>query len=352
MSLQSLGYSESLENYRKEHNLTSFEIGRVAVEHKERYIVKTATQEIDAEITGNLRFSAQARADFPAVGDWVALSIFDDSMALIHHILPRKSILQRQAVGKFGEIQIIATNIDFAFIIQGIDHDFNINRLERYLVICQSAKVEPIILLSKIDLITQDELQSKIDDIKSRHPNVPVIPFSNISKLGYDQLKDQLKPSMTYCIIGSSGVGKSTLINNLSGAEHFKTSEISSSTKKGRHTTSHRELILLDNGAILIDTPGMREIGITENVADTFDEITELSTACKFKNCTHIHEEGCAIIEAVESNEIDQATYENFLKMQREAQHFQTSVADKRKKDKAFGKMYKQIIQHKKRNKF
>ena len=289
MNLESLGYTETLENYRKENNLIAFEVGRIAIEHKERYIVKTATQDIDAEITGNLRFSAQERADFPAVGDWVVFSVFDDSLALIHHIFPRKSILQRQAVGKFGEKQIIATNIDYAFIIQGIDHDFNINRLERYLAICKAGNVEPIILLSKIDLISPEDLQTKIDDIKLRHSNVSVIPFSNISKSGYEQITAKLLKTKTYCIIGSSGVGKSTLINNLSETELMKTSSISLSTSKGRHTTSHRELFLMENGAILIDTPGMREIGITENIEETFDEIIELSQDCKFKNCTHIH---------------------------------------------------------------
>ncbi len=352
MDLENLGYSKSLEDYRNENNLNTFEVGRIAVEHKERYVVKTASQELDAEITGNLRFSAQERADFPAVGDWVAISIFDDSLALIHHIFPRKSTLQRQAVGKFGEKQIIATNIDFAFIIQGIDQDFNINRLERYLAVCQSANVEPIILLSKIDLISTEELYEKIENIQSRHPKVTVIPISNISKIGYEKINESLQTSMTYCIIGSSGVGKSTLINNLSGIDLMKTKSLSTSTKKGRHTTSHRELFILDNGAILIDTPGMREIGITENVEETFDEITRLSKDCKFKNCTHIHEDGCAILAALENDEIDQASYENYLKMQREAQHFQTSIADKRRKDKAFGKMIKQVVKHRKKNKY
>lgn len=351
MDLKSLGYTETLEKYRKDNHLTTFETGRVAVEHKERYIVKTATQEIDAEITGNLRFSAQERADFPAVGDWVAIAVYDD-LALIHHIFPRKSILQRQAVGKFGEKQIIATNIDFALIIQGVDQDFNINRLERYLAVCKSGNVEPIVLLSKTDLIGPSELQAKMDIIKSRHPDISIIPFSNLSKSGYEQIKEQLQPTMTYCVIGSSGVGKSTLINHLSETELMKTNSISSSTKKGKHTTSHRELFLLDNGAILIDTPGMREIGITENVEETFDEINELSKNCKFNNCSHIHEEGCAILEALENGELDQGIYENFLKMQREAERFQSTVADKRRKDKAFGKMSKQVVKLRRKNKY
>ena len=352
MNLESLGYSKALENYKQENNLDSFEVGRVIVEHKERYLVRLATQEIDAEITGNLRFSAQERADFPAVGDWVALSVFDDSLAIIHHIFPRHSALKRQAVGKFGEQQIIATNIDYAFIVQGVDNDFNVNRLERYLTVCKAGNVSPIILLSKIDLIKEDELNLKIEAIRKRHESLPIYAFSNLSKTGFEQIKALLQKSKTYCIIGSSGVGKSTLINNFTELDAMKTSAISSSTNKGRHTTSHRELILLENGAMLIDTPGMREIGVIENVEDTFDEITAFGNQCRFKNCTHLHEDGCAVLEAVENGQIDPDAYQNFLKMQREANYFQTSVLDKRKREKSFGKMMKRVVKHRKKNKF
>ena len=152
MRLEDLGYNSKLEKFRIDNNLNDFEIGRVIAEHKERYIVRTTEGEFEAEITGNMRFTAKSREDFPAVGDWVALTTYDSDFAIIHKILPRFSIIKRQAVGQFGEIQIIAANIDYAFIVQAVDRDFNINRLERYLTICNSSKVSPIIVLSKIDL--------------------------------------------------------------------------------------------------------------------------------------------------------------------------------------------------------
>lgn len=352
MTLEHLGYTKEIDQYIQENHLEAFTIGRITAEHKERYVVRTETGELTAEITGNLRFSAQDRADFPAVGDWVTMTVFDDTLGIINAILPRKTVLERRAVGKFGEKQIIAANIDVAFIVQAVDQDFNINRLERYLAICRAAKVEPIILLSKTDLITPAELDEKMADIKKRHKNAAIIAFSNETQTGYDALLAVIEKGKTYCVMGSSGVGKSTLINNLIGETAMKTSAISTSTKKGKHTTSHRELFLLENGGILIDTPGMREVGMTENVEETIDELAEYAQNCKYKDCTHIHEEGCAVIAAVEEGAIDEAAYENYVKMYKESKHFQASAVEKRRKDKAFGKMVKEVMKHKKNRKF
>jgi ribosome biogenesis GTPase len=179
MRLEDLGYNENLDKFRIENNLSNFETGRVIAEHKERYIVKTEEGEFEAEVTGNIRFTATGREDFPAVGDWVALVTYPSDFALIHKILPRFSIIQRQAVDQFGEIQIIATNIDYAFVVQAVDHDFNMNRLERYLTICNSSKVSPIILLSKIDLINEQQLSEILENINLRIKNVPVVALSN-----------------------------------------------------------------------------------------------------------------------------------------------------------------------------
>jgi ribosome biogenesis GTPase len=179
MNLQNLGYTPTLETYRIENNLASFGVGRIILEHKERYVVKTETNEFEAEIIGNLRFSAQSRADFPAVGDWVAISEYDENKVLIHSVFPRKTIIERQSVGKFGEKQIIAANIDYAFIVQAVDRDFNVNRIERYLTICYTAKVEPIIVLSKVDLVGENELQELIKQVESRINNVQVLTISN-----------------------------------------------------------------------------------------------------------------------------------------------------------------------------
>lgn len=344
MTLEDLGYNSELENYRKNQKLDSFGVARVISEHKERYIVKTTEKEYDAEILGNLRFTAQSRSDFPAVGDWVAISEYDENKVLIHSVFPRKTIIERQAAGKQGEKQIIAANIDYAFIVQAVDRDFNINRIERYLTICNSAKVKPIILLTKADLVSDVELTRMIGSVQKRIIKVPVFAISNESQKGIQKLKESIEKGKTYCLLGSSGVGKSTLLNNLLGKSLMKTNTISASSNKGRHVTSHRELQVLEDGGILIDNPGMREVGITDSAGGleiTFETIVELSKDCKFKDCSHTKETGCAVIAAVEKGEIEKSFYDNYLKMEREKEHFESTVVERRKKDKDFGKMLK-----------
>lgn len=355
MKLDDLGYNDKIEKSRIENNLEDFDIGRVISEHKERYIVKTEKGEFEAEITGNLRFSAKGREDFPAVGDWVALTIYDSGFSVIHGILPRFSIISRQAVSQFGEVQIIATNIDYAFLVQAVDRDFNINRLERYLTICYSSDVSPIIVLSKTDLIDEQRMNGILNDIKLRIKNVPVTAISNETQNGYEAIKKTIEKGKTYCMLGSSGVGKSTLLNNLSGRTIMRTDTISQSTNKGRHVTSHRELIILENGGILVDNPGMREVGIADTTSGleiTFDKIVSLSQNCKFKDCTHTRETGCSILEAVEKGDIDKNSYENYLKLEREKAHFELTVVEKRKKDKELGKIIKNYKKDMNKNKY
>jgi len=352
MVLEDLGYTSENEAFRIENDFGSFEIGRISAEHKERFIVKTTDQEFDAEITGNLRYAAADRADYPAVGDWVAFSPFEDEYGIIYHIFPRNTVLERQAVGKFGEKQIIAANIDYSIIIQSVDRDYNINRLERYLSVSHAANIQPIVLLSKTDLIDKETLVELIRGVEKQHSNVPVVPFSNITQSGLDEVRRIFKKGKTFCFLGSSGVGKSTLVNNLSGHKIMKTNEISQITKKGKHTTSHREMIILDSGAILIDTPGMREVGITDQEIITFEEISELAKDCKYVNCSHQHEDSCAVLAALEDQSIDRSTYDNFLKMEREVNRFQSTIAEKRKKDKKFGKMYKEVAKYRRKYKY
>lgn len=355
MTLEDLGYNKTLEDYQKVHIGNDFGVGRIVSEHKERYRIKTDENEFDGELIGNLRFSARDRYDLPAVGDWVAISEYDDTKALIHHVFPRISIIERQAVGKSGQIQIIATNIDFGLIVQAVDRDFNLNRLERYLTICNASKVEPLFILSKTDLVTTGELKLIEDTILKRIKNVPVFKVSNKNENGYDQLKNMLTKGKTYCLLGSSGVGKSTLLNGISGDQLMDTGEISSSVNKGKHITSHRELFVLKNGGILIDNPGMREVGITDSDSGleiTFETLLDYAQNCRFNNCTHLHEQGCAILEALENGELDRESYSNFQKMEREKLHFESTVEEKKKKDKDFGKMVKNVKKHRKRNKF
>ena len=349
MTLQDLGYSETLDSYRTENGLDAFEVGRVILEHKERYVVKTSDAEFDAELIGNLRFTAESRYDFPAVGDWVAFTEYDEGKGLIHKVFPRHSILERQAVGKSGQVQIIATNIDYGLIVQAVDRDFNLNRLERNLTICNAAKVKPVIVLSKTDLINQTELESIMNQVADRIKDVTTITVNNESN-GYKALEAFIKKGNTYCLLGSSGVGKSTLLNGLSGNELMKTAEISTSVNKGKHTTSHRELIVLKNGGILIDNPGMREVGIADTTSGlevTFDTILEYSQNCKFKDCTHEHEKSCAVQEALENGDIDMEAFANFRKMEREKEHFESDALDRKKKDKDLGKLIKKVVKQK-----
>ncbi len=353
MILKELGYNQKIEELIESHSFEGFELGRVISEHKERYIVQTEAGSFNSEITGSLRFSAEARTDFPAVGDWVKLSVFDE-MGIIIEVLPRFSLLERQAVGKFGETQPIASNVDVAFIMQAVGHDFNLNRLERYLTICNASSIEAVIILSKIDLIDENELSTLISKIKDRIPKSPVFPISNETKHGYEELMQSIEAGNTYCILGSSGVGKSSLTNNLLQISRMEVSEVSESTAKGRHTTSHRELMILPEGGVIIDTPGMRELGIASesgSVEETFKEIHALSNSCRFRDCSHTEELGCAVLEALESGDLNQEVFNNYHKLKREQAHFSRSTHERRAKDKKMGKLYKSIIQEKQNRK-
>ena len=354
MSLKDLGYSESLQQYWEEELTTDFEPARVILEHKERYIVKTAEAEYEAELIGNLRFTAESRLDLPAVGDWVAIAPYDDGKALIHKVLPRTAMILRKAVAKTGQVQLIAANVDYGIIVLAADRDFNLNRLERYLTICHASKIIPIILLSKTDLLSASELTLLLSRLRERVAEVTLLTANN-SAGGYKELIAAIERGKTYCLLGSSGVGKSTLTNALSGTALMQTGAISSKVGKGKHITSHRELVVLDNGGILIDNPGMREVGITDRVRGletTFESILSYAQACRFSDCTHQHETACAVLEALENGDIDKAAYENFQKMLKEKAHFEIDALARKKKEKTFGKMIKDVVKKRRKDKF
>ena len=342
--LFALGFPLELYSQAEDPALAGFLPARVIREHRERYIVSDGAMEYEAEITGNLRYSATSRAGFPAVGDWVLIRTYDNDQAIIHRVLPRKSILARRAVGKYGEEQIIATNIDVAFIVQAINNNFSINRLERYLAICHSSGIEPVLIISKTDLSSDEKIGTAVSAIEKREKELKYLLLSNVNLNGLDRIMEFIRKGKTYCVVGSSGVGKSTLINNLMKKDILKTGHISQSSGKGRHMTEHRELIVLENGGIIIDNPGMKELGMTEDeegINTTFHAITDLERECRYMDCKHINESGCAVIEAVKNGLLNKGAYDNYLKMHKEQQRFQASAAEKHKKDRAFGKMLK-----------
>ena len=351
MNIIDYGYDKYCQEKQIDDVSSKFEIGRVIEEQKGRYCVFTNKGEFHAKITGNMRFTAKSRSDYPAVGDWVLLSIYKDSSAVIASILPRYSVLKRKAVEHYGKTQIIATNIDYALVLQAADRDFNINRIERNLTICNEASVKPIIIITKIDLYSEEEIDNLKNMLQDRIKNTELIMLSNKTHCGLDAIDKIIQKRNTYCLLGSSGVGKSTLLNNLSNKKKVKTREISDKTNKGRHTTTYRELVILENSGIMIDNPGMRELGLFDaqnGLEVTFNQIMELANNCKFNNCSHVTEIGCAVLEALKNKTIEVEAYNNFLKMKSEKKHYESTKFEKHKKDKAFGKVIKRYKKNKK----
>lgn len=343
--LEKLGYDDWFDTKSTEYINDEFSIARIVEVNKNSYKVSDGNHDVFAELSGKFLFTIENSIDYPTVGDWAVVQIFDDySLAIIHHILPRKSLLKRKDPGKAVEFQLIAANIDYAFIMQALDSNFNLNRLERYFVMVNESKIQPIVLLSKTDLISEDELVEISDRIKRFDDKYLFLPISSVTDDGIEALKEELVSNKTYCLLGSSGVGKTTLLNKLLGEHRFEVKEVREKDNKGKHTTVRRQLTCLESGSIFIDTPGMRELGnfaIDNGLDETFDKIASFSSQCRFKDCTHTHEEGCAVKEAVEKGRIDEDRYNNFLKIQKESEYFQMSYLEKRNKDKTFGKMLK-----------
>jgi ribosome biogenesis GTPase len=279
------------------------------------------------------------------VGDWVTAYYYnDDTAAIIHKVFPRKTFLRRKAAGENVDYQMIAANIDIAFIVQSCHFDFNPNRLDRYLVMAAEGQIEPIILLTKTDLILQDELDQKLSIIRSVS-KAKVHALSSLTGTGFDEFRQLLSPGKTYCLLGSSGVGKTTLINKIIGRDTFHTQSVSG-TGEGTHATTRRQLVVLDHGAMLIDTPGMRELGIVgayDGVDAGFGEIAELARKCRYANCSHKGEPGCAIRAAIESDTLREDRFLSYMKLKKESEFYDMTYQEKRKKDKDFGKFIKSV---------
>jgi ribosome biogenesis GTPase len=351
--LSAIGFDQSFLYNMQPEDLEHFEIAKVAAVHKDSYIITNGENNVSAELVGKILFSASSPLDYPAVGDWVRVSLYDDNtLAIIHELLPRKSLLKRKTPGKKVDFQLIAANIDTAFIVQSLNENFNLRRLERYLVMVHEAGIEPVILLSKSDLLDDDDIVIRIAEIESIAPDIEILPLSSENGSGLDEVKTMMQPGQTYCLLGSSGVGKTTLLNTLIGEAIHTTKTVSSKESKGRHATTHRQLIRLDSGAMIVDTPGMRELGnfsAAKGVDETFAEITALAEQCRFSDCSHVTEKGCAVLAAVEQGDLPGDRYENYLKMTRESAFHEMSYHEKRKKDKRFAKHCKSVMKQKHR---
>ncbi len=326
-----------------------FAIARIVAEHKGRYAILLNDNTLSAEITGKMMFAAETRNDYPAVGDWVAVQLYDDnSPAIIHHTLPRRTILSRKTSGKEIEEQIIATNIDIVFIVQGLDNNFNLRRLERFLVIAAHSGAIPVILLSKTDLLSNIALKEKLDEVKTISKSAKTIAYSATTLFHIETIKQLIVQDSTVCFIGSSGAGKSTLINRLIGREQLHTQDVREEDSKGKHTTTHRELISLESGGCVIDTPGMREIGLFEvgaSIEEAFPDIAELALNCKFTDCTHAHEPGCAVQSEIENGNLERERYESYLKLKKEAEYIEskTSVTKQQERKAKEKQMHKDL---------
>ncbi|WP_053405747.1 ribosome small subunit-dependent GTPase A [Persicobacter sp. CCB-QB2] len=318
---------------------------RIIRAHRQKYEVASSAGLFQADLAGKLMFLADDPSELPQVGDWVAIQPLDDTHAYIMERYERRAVLSRAKVGGFGSEQVLAAHVDLAIIVQSMDQNYNLNRLERYLVQIRACEIQPAILLTKSDLCTPEELAQKLQEVQQIAGEARVLQYSLFQE-DLNPILDLWPAGQTAVVVGSSGVGKSSLVNRLLGQEIMETSAISHSNQKGRHTTSHRELVQLVNGAFLIDTPGTREFGLSQSgeaLEMTFEEIAELADSCKFRGCSHQHEPGCAVQEALEDGRLEWRRWESYQKLQREQEHFAMDKVNRRKKDKALGKMYRAI---------
>lgn len=321
---------------------------RVTAVDRDRRLILDPPNEVSAELTGALQFGSDGPEDLPAVGDWVLADFFnDETFALIHSVFPRKTLLMRKTAGKRIDFQLIAANLDIAFLVQSLDDNFNLPRLERYLVMANQGGIRPVILLSKCDLADPELRGRAVMNIKKRLGPTPIFICSPKTGEGISAVREVIRPGVTGCLLGSSGVGKTTLLNRLLGEERFAVRKVRAGDGKGRHATTRRQLTLLKGGGMLIDTPGMRELGnfaVEEGIGRTFPEIMKLASACRFRDCTHSDEPGCAVQTALREGRLDSARFNSWRKLVKESVRLEMSYAEKRDKDRKLGRFYRSVL--------
>lgn len=323
MQLDALGWTASFAEAFAPFEALGHRPARVTSEHQHVYRVVGPEGDRLASVSGRFRHRVTTRADYPAVGDWVAVEDRGgDARSMIHALLPRRSKFSRKVAGETTEEQVVAANVDLVFLVAGLDHDFNVRRLERYVVTAIEGGATPVIVLNKTDMC--DDTAACVDETKRLAPNVDVVAVSCRTLEGLDRLLAYLTPARTIALLGSSGAGKSTLINRFAGHDLRRTFEVRERDSRGRHTTTHRELIPLESGALLIDTPGMRELQLwegSERIDDAFEDVGSLAQGCFFRDCRHQGEPKCAVKMAVEAGSLSESRLEHYRRLQNELRH-------------------------------
>ncbi|HEV3198019.1 MAG TPA: ribosome small subunit-dependent GTPase A [Bryobacteraceae bacterium] len=349
MDLESLGADSVVYGAFERYAAQGLILGRVAMANRDRYDLYTATGEVSAEASGALWYRTPDRASMPVAGDWVAARLVAADQAIVEAVLPRRSCFSRRAAGRREEQQPVAANIDLVFLVCGLDGDFNLRRLERYLTLAVESGTSPVIVLHKADV--SDDLSLRVEKTAAVAGTAPVVVSSARDTGGLDGLTAFLAPGRTVALLGSSGVGKSTIVNHLVGEGRMRTQEVRMQDSHGRHTTTHRELIALPQGGALIDTPGMRELQLwagQESVDRTFEEIVAIAADCRYRDCSHSGEHGCAVEAALAEGRIEPERWESYRKLAAEA-HRHELLADPiaaQEQKRKLKRMHKAIKRH------
>lgn len=347
IDLNSYGWNDKLNQLKQESVFNTLTHGRVSTVHRTCYEVVSGNGVFQCELTGNMMYG-KSDSGLPCTGDWVIFQLFGDDKGIIVDMLPRERTLYRRKTGTVAGKQAIASYVDKAFIVQSLDDNFNVRRAERFMVQILEENIRPVLVLNKADLGTdRQEIEGQIEHIARQ---IPVFFTSIHQPRTILRLRESISEGETVVFVGSSGVGKSSLVNALCEKTVLLTSDISLSTGKGRHTSTRREMVLMDGSGVLIDTPGVREFGLATGNPGSLAEILEISDyakSCRFQDCGHTGEPGCAVVEAVDRGMLDRNVYESYLKLRREAWHFSASEHEKRKKDKSFSKLVDEVKKRK-----